>query len=121
MTNSFESWNQAATVLPEKGDQEIIVYYSFPYKGARITCYEVCNYNGEWKFDYPLPRKAKIHSWQYLETWMNSDSAKRYKRMHHKQKWHQRSKTGVWFSDDARLWRNCFTHKIANDQNQEVH
>lgn len=120
MNNTIESWNQAA-VLPEKEDHEIIVYYSCLYKGVRVTCYEVCNYDGDWNFDYPLPRKAKIHTWKYLDTWMNSDSARRYKRKPHKQNTHRRDKSKLWLSDDARLRHHCFTYRIQNDEYQEVY
>lgn len=116
MSSFNESCNQMASVLPKKEDQEIIVYYSYPYKGKRINCYEVCSYNGDWNFEYPLPRKAKIHTWKTLDKWMNSYSTKRYKRKPYKKNWHKQDKIKARLSDDALLWHNCFTRRIVSDQ-----
>lgn len=97
MSSFNESCNQMASVLPKKEDQEIIVYYSYPYKGKRINCYEVCNYNENWNFNYQLPRKAKIHTWKTLDKWMNSYSTKRYKRKPYKKTDISRTKSKLGF------------------------
>ena len=79
MKNNPILWNHVLTRLPKDCDREIVAYYSFPYKGARVSCYDVCTYNGSWKFKYPLPKNARVHSWQYLDIWMQSESALRLK------------------------------------------
>ena len=104
MNQSHILWNHISAKLPQPGSREIIAYYSYPYKGMRVSRYGTCTYDGKWHFRHALPDNARIHSWQYLDLWQNEKRTK--------QSGHRKCHTGriqVWLSDDARHWRESCT------------
>lgn len=75
--NINNSWDRLIDSSEEE-ESEKIVYYTYTYKGKQFSCYEAFESGMDWNCDYPLPRKAKVHSWQYQKKELQSDDPKRY-------------------------------------------